>query len=85
MRCHAEDIYLVGSIDALKYWLPDNALSLNPANYPTWSVNVTLPEDTIVHYKYIRKFHGRVTWESDPNRVFTTPGSGKVFINDTWQ
>ena len=37
MRCHAEDIYLVESIDALKYWPPDKALSLNPANYPIWS------------------------------------------------
>jgi len=80
-----ENIYLAGSVDALKDWSPDNALSLSPANYPIWSVNVTVPGDTAIQYKYIRRFLGRVTWESDPNRVLTTPGSGNVTVNDTWQ
>ena len=48
-------------------------------------VNVTLPGDAQIQYKYIRKFLGRVTWESDPNRVLTTPGSGKVTLNDAWR
>jgi len=80
-----ENIYLVGSVDALKDWLPDNALSLNPAHYPIWSINVTLPGETQIQYKYIRKFLGRVTWESGPNRVLTTPGSGNVILNDNWR
>jgi hypothetical protein len=37
MRHHPENIYLAGSVDALKDWAPDNAISLSPANYPIWS------------------------------------------------
>jgi glucoamylase len=80
-----ENIYLAGSVDSLKDWSPDNAISLSPANYPIWSVNVTLPADAQIQYKYIRRFLGSVTWESDPNRVLTTPGSGNVTLNDTWR
>ncbi|KAI0275511.1 hypothetical protein BGY98DRAFT_992355 [Russula aff. rugulosa BPL654] len=68
IRCHPENIYHVGSVDALKDWLPDNALSMNPVNYSIWSE---------IQYNYMCKFLGRVMWESDPNRVLTTLGSGK--------
>lgn len=49
------------------------------------TANVTLPGDTQIQYKYIRRFLSKVTWESDPNRVLITPGSGKVILNDTWR
>ncbi|KAI0057906.1 glucoamylase [Artomyces pyxidatus] len=80
-----ENIYLTGSVDALENWSPDNALLLSAANYPTWSITVTLPASTIVQYKYIRKFNGQVTWESDPNNQITTPASGTFVENDTWR
>ena len=51
--------------------------------YPT--VTLTLPADTVFEYKYIRKFDGVVTWESDPNNAQTTPGSGPYVINDVWR
>jgi glucoamylase len=37
IHCHPENIYRVGSVDALKDWYPDNALSMNPVNYSIWS------------------------------------------------
>lgn len=37
MRRLSENIYLAGSVDALKDWSPDNAISLSPAKYPIWS------------------------------------------------
>jgi hypothetical protein len=37
MRRHPENIYLAGSVDALKDWSPGNALKLNPEHYPIWS------------------------------------------------
>ncbi|PAV20912.1 glucoamylase [Pyrrhoderma noxium] len=80
-----ENIFVTGSIDALANWSPDNAIALNADNYPTWSVTVNLPADTTVQYKYIRKFNGAVTWESDPNRQITTPSSGSFTENDTWR
>jgi len=48
-------------------------------------VTVTLPANTNFEYKYIRKFNGAVTWESDPNNQATTPASGSFTINDTWR
>ncbi|PPQ92630.1 hypothetical protein CVT25_007709 [Psilocybe cyanescens] len=80
-----ENIYLTGSVDALQNWSPDNAMILSAANYPTWSITVSLPANTAIQYKYIRKFNGAVTWESDPNNSKTTPASGTLTINDTWR
>ncbi|KAK0464222.1 glucoamylase [Desarmillaria tabescens] len=80
-----ENIYLTGSIGALQNWSPDTALLLNTDNYPTWSITLNLPTSTTFQYKYIRKFNGAVTWESDPNRQFTTPASGNAIINDSWR
>jgi glucoamylase len=34
---YGENIYLVGSVDALQNWSPDNAILMSSANYPTWS------------------------------------------------
>ncbi|KAL0956261.1 hypothetical protein HGRIS_002415 [Hohenbuehelia grisea] len=80
-----ENIFLTGSADALQSWSPDNALALNADRYPTWSVTVNLPANAAIEYKYIRKFNGAVTWESDPNMRLTTPSSGSFTVNDSWR
>ncbi|PSR78193.1 hypothetical protein PHLCEN_2v7525 [Hermanssonia centrifuga] len=80
-----ENIYITGSVDALQNWSPDTALLLSSANYPIWSITVNLPASTTVQYKYIRKFNGAVTWESDPNDQITTPSSGTFIENDIWR
>ena len=82
---YGENIYITGSVDALEDWSPDNALILSAANYPTWSITVSLPASTTIEYKYIRKYNGAVTWESDPNNSITTPSSGSFTQNDTWR
>ncbi|THH26533.1 hypothetical protein EUX98_g7660 [Antrodiella citrinella] len=80
-----ENIYLTGSVAALQNWSPDTALLLSSADYPNWSITVNLPASTAVQYKFIRKFNGQVTWESDPNRQLTTPATGTLTENDTWR
>ena len=80
-----ENIYITGSVDALVDWSTDNALILSAANYPIWSITVSLPASTTVEYKYIRKYNGAVTWESDPNNSITTPASGSYIQNDVWR
>ncbi|KAI0712502.1 glucoamylase [Earliella scabrosa] len=80
-----ENIYITGNTGALQSWSPDNALLLSADGYPTWSITVTLPANSLIEYKYIRKFNGQVTWESDPNRSFTTPASGSTTRNDQWR
>ncbi|PPR00459.1 hypothetical protein CVT24_004520 [Panaeolus cyanescens] len=80
-----ESIYLTGSIDALRTWSPSNAIALSSANYPTWTVTVNIPPNTLFEYKFIRKNGDSVTWESDPNRSRTSPASGGLTINDGWR
>ncbi|KAF8895604.1 glycoside hydrolase family 15 protein [Infundibulicybe gibba] len=80
-----ENIFLTGSVDSLKGWSPENALALSSANYPIWSVTVTVPASANIEYKYIRKNNGAVSWESDPNNMLTTPESGSLTINDNWR
>ncbi|KAK7690218.1 hypothetical protein QCA50_006870 [Cerrena zonata] len=82
-----ENIYITGSVDALANWSPDNALILSAANYPSWSITVNLPAGSQVQYKFIRKFNGAVTWESDPNRIINVPSTaGSTSTeNDTWR
>ncbi|EIN04857.1 glucoamylase [Punctularia strigosozonata HHB-11173 SS5] len=82
---YGENIFIVGSISPLGNWDPNSAIALSAANYPNWQVSISLPASTTFQYKYIRKYNGAVTWESDPNRSFTTPSSGSYNENDTWR
>jgi alpha-amylase len=81
-----QNVYVVGSIPALGNWAPGSAVALSSANYPTWSATVALPTGTAFQYKYIKKnTDGSITWESDPNRSYTTGTGATGTINDTWR
>lgn len=83
---YGQNVYVVGSIAALGGWNTAQAVPLSSAGYPTWSAAVTLPGNTSFEYKYIKKNpDGTITWESDPNRSYTTPASGSVTLNDSWR
>jgi hypothetical protein len=49
------------------------------------AATLNLAANQVIEYKYIRKFYGKVTWESDPNRRYATPPEGKASINDIWR
>jgi alpha-amylase len=81
-----QNVFLVGSIPALGNWNPANAIPLSSATYPVWSAGVSLPANTSFQYKYIKKNpDGSITWESDPNRSFTTGSGGSTTVQDTWR
>ncbi|WP_328395161.1 alpha-amylase family glycosyl hydrolase [Streptomyces sp. NBC_00390] len=81
-----ENIYVTGNQSALGNWNTGSALKLDPAAYPVWKLDVSLPAGTSFEYKYLRKnASGNVTWESGANRTATVPASGKVTLNDTWR
>ncbi|KAK7691589.1 hypothetical protein QCA50_004988 [Cerrena zonata] len=81
-----ENIFLVGSISQLGTWNAASAIALSSANYPSWTVSVTLPASTTFEYKFIRKeTDGSVVWESDPNRQATSPASGSTTITTSWR
>ncbi|KAI6151403.1 glycoside hydrolase family 15 protein [Pisolithus thermaeus] len=80
-----ENIYLAGSIPALSNWDASTAILMSSANYPIWSTTVSLPADSPIQYKYIRKDVGSVIWESDPNNAFTTVASDSQTLEDLWR
>ncbi|OMI36721.1 carbohydrate-binding module family 20 domain-containing protein [Streptomyces sparsogenes] len=81
-----ENIYVVGGTSALGGWNTSKALELDPAGYPVWKLDVSLPAGTSFEYKYIRKdARSNVTWEGGSNRTATVPSSGAVTLNDTWR
>jgi alpha-amylase len=81
-----ENIYVTGNQAALGNWNTGSALKLDPAGYPVWKLDVSLPAGTVFEYKYLRKDGGgNVTWESGGNRVGTVPASGKVTLTDTFR
>ena len=87
-----ENIFVVGQLTQLGNWDPNSAKPLSASKYtnsdPLWFAEVDLPASTAFEYKYIRKSSsGQVTWESDPNRSYTTStGCGSSgTVNDTWR
>ncbi|HEY9328243.1 MAG TPA: carbohydrate-binding module family 20 domain-containing protein [Streptomyces sp.] len=82
-----QNIYVTGNQSALGNWNPAAALKLDPATYPVWKLDVSLPAGTSFEYKYVRKdASGNVTWESGANRTATVPSSGKVTLTaDVWR
>ncbi|KAJ7042090.1 alpha-amylase [Mycena alexandri] len=72
-----EVIKLVGSISQLGNWAPVSAVALTNTN-SVWSATLPLPPNTALQYKFIRVKSGVVSWESDPNRAYTTLGQGSV-------
>jgi alpha-amylase len=83
---YGQNVFVVGSIPALGGWAPGSAVALSSAGYPTWSATVSLPAGTTFQYKYVKKNpDGSVTWESDPNRSYTTGTGGTAVINDSWR
>ncbi|MFE6662348.1 carbohydrate-binding module family 20 domain-containing protein [Streptomyces sp. NPDC057697] len=82
-----QNIYVTGDQPALGNWDPAAAPKLDPAAYPVWKLDVSLPAGTSFAYKYVRKdASGNVTWESGANRTATVPSSGRaVLTSDVWR
>jgi alpha-amylase len=80
-----ETIHLVGGRPELANWNTSAAVAMT-ATGSVWRATVNLPVSTAFEYKYIRKTaSGAVTWEYDPNRNRTTPGTcTAVTWTETW-
>ncbi|KAF3942410.1 Glucoamylase [Dactylella cylindrospora] len=83
------DIYVVGSISQLGSWNTNNAIPLSASQYtssnPLWSVTISIPSGAVFTYKYIKKTGTTVTWESDPDRVYSVPCAATATISNTWR
>ena len=80
-----QNVYLVGSIPALG-WLEHGERD-RPVlgGLPGLVGTVTLPANTAVEYKFIKKDGaGNVEWESGANRTLNT-GTASQTVNATWK
>ncbi|KAL8296726.1 hypothetical protein RB597_006037 [Gaeumannomyces tritici] len=87
-----ETIKVVGDIEDLGKWNPENATPLDASAYtssnPLWKTDVTLKGGHVVKYKYVKvQSNGSVSWEADPDRTYTVPHScaTEAAISDRWQ
>ena len=79
-----ENIYIVGNIPELGNWDPDYCTEamLNP-NYPEWFLPVSVPVDTRIEFKFIKKDSlGNIIWESGVDRRIVS-ASGSVETVDS--
>lgn len=85
-----QNVHVLGSIPELGGWDPAQApeAMLNP-NYPEWFLPVSVPRNTSLQFKFIKKDGGgNVTWEGGSNRSFTSPSSSTGTADTpvyTWQ
>lgn len=86
-----QNIFVVGSIPELASWNTGSAVPLTwisgQGTRGNWRGTATLPANTRVEYKYIKKDGSNtVTWESGANRVLMTGAGGtSLTVNDTWK
>lgn len=82
-----ESVYVVGNVHELGNWDTNNAVgpffndTESIAKYPNWFYDVSLPIDTNVEYKFIKKnTKGEIIWESGSNRSIVTSNSANETI-----
>lgn len=69
-----EQVYMVGNIEQIGNWDPNKALGpFNCPNWPEWYMNVQLPPNRMVEFKFIVKDNdGNVRWADGDNHVINT-------------
>ncbi|KAG8964340.1 hypothetical protein FRC03_001902 [Tulasnella sp. 419] len=83
---NGQKVFIVGSIPQLGNWDPAKALALTRTNKNTkWEIGVSLPSNTRIEYKFIKKSGNHVSWESGENRVYTTSNKSGQTVAASWK
>ena len=80
-----ENVFVLGNRAELSSWNTGGGLALSSATYPVWRGTVTLPANTAIEYKYVKKNGSSVTWESGGNRTLNTGTGCTLTVNDAWR
>ncbi|MFC5702434.1 alpha-amylase family glycosyl hydrolase [Cohnella faecalis] len=86
---YGQNVYLVGSASEIGGW--DTSKAIGPmfnqiiTAYPNWYYDVSVPANTALQFKFIKKNGATVTWEGGSNHTFTTPSSGTATVTVSWQ
>ncbi|WP_406664694.1 carbohydrate-binding module family 20 domain-containing protein [Gallaecimonas sp. GXIMD1310] len=71
-----QSVYVVGNIAALGNWDAASAVKLSPTSYPTWTGTISLPVNTDVQWKCLKRDEqdptASVVWQSGSNNSFNT-------------
>jgi glycosidase len=82
-------IFVTGNTVELGNWGTAFQSAIGPMldpNYPNWFLNVSLPADQLVQFKFIDiQANGNVIWESGSNHSYTVPASGTGSVTVGWQ
>lgn len=91
---YGESVFVTGSIATLNDWSTDvsSRIMLDASKYtsstPLWFITLDIAPSTSFEYKFYRvEADGSISWESDPNRRYTSTGicTDNVTLNDTWR
>ncbi|MCR3757740.1 CBM20 domain-containing protein [Clostridium felsineum] len=80
-----ENIFISGNIEDLGNWDVSKAVKLktNEDIYPTWKIQLRLPENTEVEFKFLSLKEGEdedsAVWENSDNRTLTVSENNKVY------
>lgn len=86
-----DTIRITGNTTALGNWNPASGPALSASAYtaskPTWTINLSLPAGSGIQYKFVKvNSGGAVTWEADPNRVYSVPNcQASASVDGSWQ
>jgi len=71
-----QSVYVVGDKAELGNWNPANAIVLSSAGYPTWTGTISLPKNTNVEWKCIKRDESNpsagLVWQNGANNSFNT-------------
>ena len=77
-----QSVYVVGNLTELGSWEPANAVKLDPNHYPTWDGNISLPSNTNVEWKCLKREESSassgVEWQGGSNNTFNTGSGGSI-------
>ncbi|KAL1602578.1 hypothetical protein SLS60_005994 [Paraconiothyrium brasiliense] len=86
-----DTIRITGNTTQLGNWTPASGPALSAASYtssnPIWTISLALTPGSTIQYKFAKVASGgAVSWESDPNRVYTVPKcQASASVSSSWQ
>jgi alpha-amylase len=86
-----DTIKIAGNIAQLGNWNVASAPVLSASQYtssnPVWNITLRMTPGQAVQYKFVKlSSSGALTWESDPNRVYTVPAcQASASVSSTWR
>lgn len=77
-----QSVYVTGNNDALGNWSPAEALELEPNDYPTWNASFTMPTDTSIEWKCLKRSetspNSQLVWQPGDNNLVQTGEAGST-------